>query len=563
MFLFRNETDVINNIINKGAENSISELKFYEYEIFKFKSSPVRRSMITAERYYKGEHDILRRRRTVIGEGGKLSEVDNLPNNRLIDNQYAMLVDQKNNYLFSKPFTIMSENKEYAELLNEVFDRKFFRLLKSLGEDAINFGIAWLYVYFDEDGKLAFKRFKPYEVIPFWKDEEHTILDSAVRIYEVEAYEGDKPVIIEKAEIYNDKGVSYYVIQNGHLVPDVERNQCNYVTNDESSNSNYVTSNYISNSNYVSNGIKSNINTVTKNVSNSYSVTENTKKHINSVINKENSNSNYVTNEEINHSNYVTDEYGNSYNFEKLPLIAFKCNNKEIPLINRVKSLQDALNTVRSDFMNNIQEDCRNTILVLKNYDGTNLGEFRKNLSEFGVVKVKSVDGADGGVSALKVDVDSSNYKTICEMLKKAIIENGRGFDAKSDRLSGNPNQMNIQSMYSEIDLDANGMEGEFLASFDYLLWFIDVYIESQGLGSFSEIYPEIIFNRDILINESESINNCSKSIGIISKETIIGNHPWIKNADKEISKINKEKKSEARIEILKGGDSNENNRTV
>lgn len=29
------------------------------------------------------------------------------------------------------------------------------------------------------------------------------------------------------------------------------------------------------------------------------------------------------------------------------------------------------------------------------------------------------------------------------------------GFDAKDDRLSGNPNQMNIQSMYSDIDTDA------------------------------------------------------------------------------------------------------------
>ncbi len=39
-------------------------------------------------------------------------------------------------------------------------------------------------------------------------------------------------------------------------------------------------------------------------------------------------------------------------------------------------------------------------------------------------------------------------------MFKKALIENAGGYDAKEDRLSGNPNQINIQSM-SDIDLDA------------------------------------------------------------------------------------------------------------
>ena len=43
-------------------------------------------------------HDILTRKRTIIGEDGKLQEVDNLPNNRLVDNQFALMVDQKTNY---------------------------------------------------------------------------------------------------------------------------------------------------------------------------------------------------------------------------------------------------------------------------------------------------------------------------------------------------------------------------------------------------------------------------------------------------------------------------------
>ena len=51
-----------------------------------------------------------------IGENGELQEITNLPNNRVIDNQYAKMVNQKANYLFGKPFTLDGENKPYIEL---------------------------------------------------------------------------------------------------------------------------------------------------------------------------------------------------------------------------------------------------------------------------------------------------------------------------------------------------------------------------------------------------------------------------------------------------------------
>ena len=204
----------------------------------------------------------------------------------------------------------------------------------------------------------------------------------------------------------------------------------------------------------------------------------------------------------------------------------------------RVKSLQDGINTMLSDFENNMQEDARNTILILKNYDGENLGEFRHNLAAFGAVKVRD----DGGVETLTVEVNSENYKAILEVFKKALIENARGYDAKDDRMSGNPNQMNIQSMYSDIDLDANGMETEFQAAFEQLLWFINQDMKTIGEGDFENEEVTVIFNRNILINESEAIANCASSVGILSNETIVGQHPWTTDVKKELERLQKEK---------------------
>ncbi|HBF0403929.1 TPA: phage portal protein, partial [Clostridioides difficile] len=246
-----------------------------------------------------------------------------------------------------------------------------------------------------------------------------------------------------------------------------------------------------------------------------------------------------------------TDDIHEELNWDRIPLIPFKYNNKEIPLIKRVKSLQDGINIMLSDFENNMQEDARNTILVLQNYDGQNLGEFRKNLAQYGAVKVRTVDGAVGDLKTLEIKVNSDNYKSILEVFKKALIENGRGYDAKDDRMSGNPNQMNIQSMYSDIDLDANGMETEFQASFEELLWFVNMHLLNTGQGNYENEEVEIIFNRDILINETESISNCQNSVGLLSDETIISQHPWTIDVRQELEKKKKQEEAQREYDDL------------
>lgn len=138
----------------------------------------------------------------------------------------------------------------------------------------------------------------------------------------------------------------------------------------------------------------------------------------------------------------------------------------------------------------------------------------------------------------MQVEVNSENYKSILEIFKKAIIENAMGYDAKDDRLAGNPNQMNIQSMYSDIDLDANSMETEYQASFEELLYFINSHLHNTDKGDFFDEEINIIFNRDMLISETEIIENCQRSVGILSDETILAMHPWVDDVHGEIERI-------------------------
>lgn len=466
MLFGETETARINRLVAQGSRTGLTEVEFFAREITAWETSPERMEQIKGEQYFKGEHDILTRKRTVIGPDGALTEVRNLPNNRLVDNQYAKMVNQKTNYLLGKPFTVKCDDAGYSAALNQVFNKRFQRLLKYVAEDALNGGKGWLFVYYDNHGTLCFRRFPAYEILPFWADDDHTVLDAAARLYLQEVWDGLGKKTVKRVELYQPDGIYRYVLDGSTLIPDVELGD---------------------------------------------------------------------------YAPYITvsqEETVVAYTWDRFPLIPFKYNKQEIPLLRRVKSLQDGINTMLSDFENNLEEDARNTILVLTNYDGENLGEFRHNLSTYGAVKVRD----NGGVSTLTVEVNANNYKGILELLKKALIENAGGYDAKDERLSGNPNQMNIQSMYSDIDLDANGMEAEFQAAFEDLLWFIAQDLKTQGVGAFEGKEVSITFNRDILINEAEAIENCQKSVGVISDETIVEQHPWTSDPKKELDRLKREK---------------------
>lgn len=455
-------------IIQEGGR-PLTDVDFIEHEIRRVKMSKEWHWMITGDDYYRGKHAILRKKRTAIGADGELTEIKNLPNARLIDNVYKRMVKQKTNYLLGKPFAVDSDDETYTEALTWFFDKNFMRKIKSVGKDALNCGIGWLYAYYDEKGEFQFKRFRPFEVIPEWKDIDHTELDSVIRFYDVNWYDGIHDTTITKVEYYTPQGIDFYEMNtvSGHLTP------C-----------------------------------------------------------------------EPYHRSYMEFD-GVGYNWDKLPFIPFKYNDEEQPLIMNCKSLQDGLNEIISSFDDQMKEDSRNTILVLVNYDGENLGEFRRNLATYGAVKVRSGDGADGDVKTLQVEVNSENYKAIANIFKRAIIENCMGYDAKDERLGGTPNQMNIQSMYNDIDLDASDMETEFQAALDSLLYFIDLHLQNAGQGDYTRVEARITFNTNMPMDETTTIQNAQNSVGIVSKRTITAHHPWVTDLNAELEQLAEEELEE------------------
>ena len=110
------------------------------------------------------------------------------------------------------------------------------------------------------------------------------------------------------------------------------------------------------------------------------------------------------------------------------------------------------------------------------------------------------------------------------------------------ENLGGNPNQMNIQSMYNDINLDASDLEVEFQAAMDELLYFVDLHLLNTGAGDFTQSEATITFNTNLPMDEAATIQNIQNSTVILSTETLIAHHPWVTNVNEEIDRLNKEK---------------------
>ena len=107
------------------------------------------------------------------------------------------------------------------------------------------------------------------------------------------------------------------------------------------------------------------------------------------------------------------------------------------------------------------------------------------------------------------------------------------------------------QSMYSDIDIDSNGIEVEFKATFDIMFEIVKMYL--MGIRGKSGIKvddkAEILFSKDVLINESQVINDILLSMNVISRKTLVEKHPYVNNVTEELRRIEEEEKEKFKTE--------------
>lgn len=225
---------------------------------------------------------------------------------------------------------------------------------------------------------------------------------------------------------------------------------------------------------------------------------------------------------------------------DRLPFIPFRYNEEELPLIRFIKPLIDDYDLLKSEDSDNLGETS-GALMVLTNYDGTDLGEFRENLARYRAVKVSDGGGLD--IKAHPVHTDS--LLAHLQQDRKDLYEIGRGVDTQNESF-GTASGVAMKFLYADLDLDCAGIESAFAAGFEQMVYFVGLFAGLMGLGDFSDVSAEIILNRDIIISEGDAIDQCTASAGLLSKRTMLENHPWVISVEEELARLEQEKDTNA-----------------
>jgi len=190
------------------------------------KMSPKIEEMETASRYFEGHSDIERKSRCFFDKDGRKHENPAASNTKIKSNFLRMLVQQKQDYALSKSFVLKIQNEsqdeisladdEYGRAWKDFCDKSLFKTAYVLCGNAVNNGIAWGYLWIDEDGQLQIKDIQSELVYPIWHDRQHNSLEKLVYNFYQLKYSSSSPDKQEFAEYWTDTERHLFNVSNGY-----------------------------------------------------------------------------------------------------------------------------------------------------------------------------------------------------------------------------------------------------------------------------------------------------------------------------------------------------------
>ncbi|WP_251616207.1 phage portal protein [Senimuribacter intestinalis] len=220
------------------------------------------------------------------------------------------------------------------------------------------------------------------------------------------------------------------------------------------------------------------------------------------------------------------------HKFEEVPFIPFWNNNIGTSDLKSIKPLIDVFDKVFSGFINDL-DDVQELIFVLSGYGGTDLSNFLEELKKYKTVKVDADEG-NPGISTLSIEIPIEARNSVLETTRKAIFEQGQGFDPQPENF-GNQSGEALKFMYSLLEMKTGLMETEFRLGFYKL---VRAICKHAGIA-----YNAITqtWYRNSIKNDVELAQICRDSEGIISKRTILKNHPFVEDPEEELQQLEKE----------------------
>jgi len=453
---------------------------FFTTLINEDKQSDYKKRMIEGIRYYDGDHDVLYdKKEFYIAEGNKVEDTIT-PNSHIENRWFTLVVDQVANYICAKPITFNPKNEA-----------------EKVEYDKLN---EWLDVYFD---KIILKWVKgackkQVEWLHFFFDEKGnfqyviTPAEEIIPIYDT-VYESVLVALIR-----------YYTIK----------------VRKDNKDTTYTNLEY-----WTENGVE-----YWSNESGKY-IQQDGKAH--------------YTNQYKNANQVLKEE---NKGWGKIPFVPLYNDNEQTDL-QKIKNLIDAYDRIVSGWFNDL-EQVRETMLVIKDAGSlldsgaakngiTELGMVRNNMKLYGIIKVRGT----GDVKGLQLDIPVEAKKELLSILRKNIFQISQSVDIEELK-AGDKTGIAIKLSYEPLDEKANSKILEVKTALADAMYFFIEYLKIDGqIKNIKSENIEFVFNKTIVQNESELIDNINKSE--LSQETKLELNPFITDVVKELERITNEKEKE------------------
>jgi len=473
------QMDLINAMIEYNAQGATNK-EITKNILQEWRGSQIIEDMQQADMYYKVQNTKIeeKTRDYKDPETGTLIKNDNMTNTKSKTAQYRKSVNQKYNFALAKPFVLSCNDDKYKEQWETFLTDDICATIQRAGKQAINKGICFVYPWINEKGILDLVETEPETMYPAWKDLAHTQLDFIVRDYIVKSYNKEMTSEdLHKVEFWDTKIVEKYIDYSlgngtGDLVPD---------TNGE------------------------------------FELSEGEEERLTI------------------QQTHMKKQNGEGVSWDRVPFIFFKGSEDELPLLNECKTDIDNYDMLKSKAIDSLLDDI-DAVLVIEDVS-PEMGELAKTRKLVQNSRIVAVDRG-GNAHFEKVNADITAISQQLEIIKKDIQDNTHTVDLTTIQLGTNPSGQALKTFYESLNTWCNGFEAQFRIFMKNLKYFFDKWLSwAGGFGTFEELQAKQItfsLDRDMMINETDIINNIATLKDELSQETRDEMNPYVENHEKE-----------------------------
>ncbi len=214
-----------------------------------------------------------------------------------------------------------------------------------------------------------------------------------------------------------------------------------------------------------------------------------------------------------------------------LPIIVMKNNHKmRSDFDESIKSQIDAIDIVQSDFCNNLA-DFQDIFWIIKGLDNVSaqeIGQFTEAIKA--TYKASLPEGAD--IETRQIEIPHEAKIAFLDTMKKQLISNSGCIDTDMT-VNGGLTATAIRMASQKLMLRVSKFEYEVYNAIMRIMEFAKEYTADT---STEEVVATFI--KSYIGNDTEVINNLTMSVGQISQQTYLENHPYVEDVEEEMQRL-------------------------